>query len=237
MTKPLFIALDFDKEADMWALLKQLDPNQEIHVKVGMEMFYQYGSEIVRELSAKGFKIFLDLKLHDIPNTVKRSAKQLAKLGVYCTTVHALGGKEMIKAAKEGLIAGTPAGKPVPKLLAVTELTSISEEVLKDEQHCSLPLKDEVKALAHQAQEAGADGIICSPLEVAGMKAEFPDDFMFVTPGIRPKNYQKDDQARVTTPAQARKNGSSAIVVGRPITQAADPAKAYQEILQDWREN
>ena len=218
----------------MWLFLNQLQPQSKLHVKLGMEMFYQYGPEIVRDLSAKGYQIFLDLKLHDIPNTVKRTARQLAALGVYCTTVHALGGKEMIKAAKEGLIEGTPEGKEVPKLLAVTELTSISEDVLRDEQHCSLSLADEVKSLAHQAQTAGADGIICSPLEVKAMKNEFSDDFMFVTPGIRPASYQKDDQARVATPSQARENGSTAIVVGRPITQAENPQVAYEEILKDW---
>ena len=218
----------------MWLFLNQLQPQSKLHVKLGMEMFYQYGPEIVRDLSAKGYQIFLDLKLHDIPNTVKRTARQLAALGVYCTTVHALGGKEMIKAAKEGLIEGTPEGKEVPKLLAVTELTSISEDVLRDEQHCSLSLADEVKSLAHQAQTAGADGIICSPLEVKAMKNEFSDDFMFVTPGIRPASYKKDDQARVATPSQARENGSTAIVVGRPITQAENPQVAYKEILKDW---
>lgn len=234
MSKPLFIALDFDDQEKMWLFLNQLRPQSKLHVKLGMEMFYQYGPEIVRDLSAKGYQIFLDLKLHDIPNTVKRTARQLAALGVYCTTVHALGGKEMIKAAKEGLIEGTPEGKEVPKLLAVTELTSISEDVLRDEQHCSLSLADEVKSLAHQAQTAGADGIICSPLEVKAMKNEFSDDFMFVTPGIRPASYQKDDQARVATPSQARENGSTAIVVGRPITQAENPQVAYEEILKDW---
>lgn len=218
----------------MWLFLNQLQPQSKLHVKLGMEMFYQYGPEIVRDLSAKGYQIFLDLKLHDIPNTVKRTARQLAALGVYCTTVHALGGKEMIKAAKEGLIEGTPEGKEVPKLLAVTELTSISEDVLRAEQHCSLSLADEVKSLAHQAQTAGADGIICSPLEVKAMKNEFSDDFMFVTPGIRPASYKKDDQARVATPSQARENGSTAIVVGRPITQAENPQVAYEEILKDW---
>ena len=218
----------------MWLFLNQLQPQSKLHVKLGMEMFYQYGPEIVCDLSAKGYQIFLDLKLHDIPNTVKRTARQLAALGVYCTTVHALGGKEMIKAAKEGLIEGTPEGKEVPKLLAVTELTSISEDVLRDEQHCSLSLADEVKSLAHQAQTAGADGIICSPLEVKAMKNEFSDDFMFVTPGIRPASYKKDDQARVATPSQARENGSTAIVVGRPITQAENPHVAYEEILKDW---
>ena len=234
MSKPLFIALDFDDQEKMWLFLNQLQPQSKLHVKLGMEMFYQYGPEIVRDLSAKGYQIFLDLKLHDIPNTVKRTARQLAALGVYCTTVHALGGKEMIKAAKEGLIEGTPEGKEVPKLLAVTELTSISEDVLRDEQHCSLSLADEVKSLAHQAQTAGADGIICSPLEVKAMKNEFSDDFMFVTPGIRPASYKKDDQARVATPSQARENGSTAIVVGRPITQAENPHVAYEEILKDW---
>ncbi|MDD6407915.1 MAG: orotidine-5'-phosphate decarboxylase [Lactobacillus equicursoris] len=234
MSKPLFIALDFDDQEKMWLFLNQLQPQSKLHVKLGMEMFYQYGPEIVRDLSAKGYQIFLDLKLHDIPNTVKRTARQLAALGVYCTTVHALGGKEMIKSAKEGLIEGTPEGKEVPKLLAVTELTSISEDVLRDEQHCSLSLADEVKSLAHQAQTAGADGIICSPLEVKAMKNEFSDDFMFVTPGIRPASYKKDDQARVATPSQARENGSTAIVVGRPITQAENPQVAYEEILKDW---
>ena len=232
----LILALDVPAPDAAREFLDRLDKATP-YVKIGPRLYAMSGLPFVKEIIARGYDVFLDLKLHDIPNTVKRTAHQLAALGVYCTTVHALGGKQMIQAAKEGLIEGTPAGKPVPKLLAVTELTSISEEVLKNEQHCSLSLADEVKSLAHQAQEAGADGIICSPLEVKAMKSEFSDDFMFVTPGIRPKSYQKDDQARVATPGQARENGSTAIVVGRPITQVADPQKAYEEILKDWNKN
>lgn len=237
MDRPLFIALDFDQADKMWTFLNSLGTSKNVHVKLGMEMFYQYGPEIVRDLAKKGYQVFLDLKLHDIPNTVKQAAKQLAKLGVYCTTVHALGGKEMIQAAKEGLIEGTPKDKKIPKLLAVTELTSISEKVLKEEQGCSKSLNSQVKDLAHLAQESGADGVICSPLEVKSMKKEFSEDFMFVTPGIRPEGYRKDDQKRITTPKKAFLNGSTAIVVGRPITQAKDPAQSYQNILKEWENN
>lgn len=172
--------------------------------------------------------------MHDIPNTVYNGAKALAKLGITFTTVHALGGSQMIKAAKDGLIAGTPAGKSVPKLLAVTELTSISDDVLAHEQNCSLPMDKQVLSLAKMAKAAGADGVICSPLEVKELHEAIGDDFLYVTPGIRPKGNAKDDQSRVATPADAKEWGSSAIVVGRPITLASDPEAAYEAIKKEF---
>lgn len=234
MSKPVIVALDVANEKQLTRILSKLGQPQDVTIKIGMELFFNAGSQIVEKLAAKGYHIFLDLKMHDIPNTVYNGAKQLARLGIEYTTVHALGGSQMVKAAKEGLIAGTPAGKSVPKLLAVTELTSISESVLKNEQHCSLPMKKEVLSLAKMAQASGADGVICSPYEVPVLKTNLGSDFLYITPGIRPKENAHDDQARVATPAQARKWGSSAIVVGRPITLASEPQAAYAAIKKEF---
>lgn len=234
MEKAVFVALDYDNEQDVWNLLEKLGQPTETALKVGMELFYHSGINLVKELVQRGYKIFLDLKLHDIPNTVYGAAKQLAKLGVNCTTIHALGGSEMISAAKEGLIAGTPTGQTVPKLLAVTELTSISNTILRDEQNCVLPMAEQVVSLAQTAKKAGADGVICSPLEVENLRAKVGDDFLYVTPGIRLSGNHADDQKRIGTPQKAREYGSSAIVVGRPITQAKDPAQVYAEIKREF---
>lgn len=234
MTRPVFVALDVDNEADLNQLLTQLGKPQDVFIKIGMEMFYGFGPQIVKELADQGYHIFLDLKLHDIPNTVYQAAKQLAKLGISYTTVHALGGSQMIKAAKKGLIEGTPTGQKVPKLLAVTELTSISEQVLEQEQKCSLPMNEQVLHLTKIAKNSGADGVICSALEVKNLHEKIGDAFLYVTPGIRPKANQTADQARVATPAQAKEWGSSALVVGRPITLANDPEAAYQTIKKEF---
>lgn len=234
MAKPVFVALDVDSKTKLDSLLASLGKPQDTTIKVGMELFYHEGPAVVKELADKGYHIFLDLKLHDIPNTVYSAAKQLAHLGIEYTTVHALGGSQMIKAAKDGLIEGTPAGRSVPKLLAVTELTSISDQVLTNEQHCALPMNEQVLSLASMAQKAGADGIICSPLEVKELHQKITGNFLFVTPGIRPKTSGSDDQARTATPQEARKFGSSAIVVGRPITLASDPQAAYEAIKKEF---
>lgn len=232
--RPVIVALDIDNQAQLQRLLPKLGQPKDVFIKVGMELFYHTGSQLVKQLADQGYKIFLDLKLHDIPNTVYNGAKALAGLGITFTTVHALGGSQMIKAAKDGLIAGTPIGKSVPKLLAVTELTSISDEVLLHEQNCALPMKKQVLALAQMAKNSGADGVICSPLEVKELHEQIGDDFLYVTPGIRPASKAKDDQSRVATPAQAKKWGSSAIVVGRPITLATDPQTAYEAIKKEF---
>lgn len=232
--KPVIVALDVDNQEQLTKILSNLGQPQDVFIKIGMELFYHTGPELVKKLAKQGYQIFLDLKLHDIPNTVYQAAKQLAKLGITYTTVHALGGSQMIQAAKDGLIAGTPNGANVPKLLAVTELTSISDEVLRFEQNCALSMSEQVMRLAKTAKKSGADGVICSPLEVKELHQAIGNDFLYVTPGIRPKGSSKDDQSRVATPAQAREWGSTSIVVGRPITLTSDPHAAYEAIKKEF---
>lgn len=234
MTRPVIVALDLDNDKKLNELLPKLGNPKNVFIKIGMELFFNEGPSVVKNLSEQGYQIFLDLKMNDIPNTVYNAAKALSRLGITYTTVHALGGSQMIKAGKDGLIAGTPIGKTIPKLLAVTELTSISDEVLHQEQNCSLSMNDQVLSLAKTAKKAGADGVICSPLEVKNLRQNVGDDFLYVTPGIRPAGNAKDDQSRVATPAQAKKWGSSAIVVGRPITLATDPEAAYEAIKKEF---
>ncbi|MCR1916165.1 orotidine-5'-phosphate decarboxylase [Lactobacillus taiwanensis] len=234
MTRPVIVALDLDNEKKLNELLPKLGKPENVFIKIGMELFFNEGPAIVRNLSEQSYQIFLDLKMNDIPNTVYNGAKALAKLGITYTTVHALGGNQMITAAKEGLIAGTPIGKNVPKLLAVTELTSISDEVLHEEQNCNLLMEQQVLSLTETAKKAGADGVICSPLEVKSLRQNVGDNFLYVTPGIRPAGNDKDDQSRVATPAQAKEWGSTAIVVGRPITRATNPEAAYEAIKKEF---
>lgn len=234
MSRPVIVALDLDNEKKLNELLPKLGKPENVFIKIGMELFFNEGPKIVKQLSEQGYQIFLDLKMNDIPNTVYNGAKALASLGIAYTTVHALGGGQMIKAAKDGLIAGTPIDKNVPKLLAVTELTSISDEILHYEQNCNLSMNDQVLSLATTAKKAGADGVICSPLEVKNLRQKVGEDFLYVTPGIRPAGNAKDDQSRVATPLQAKKWGSTAIVVGRPITLATDPEAAYEAIKKEF---
>ena len=234
MKKAVFVALDFDNQNKVHELLAKLGQPQETYLKIGMELYYHYGPDFVKRLVKQGYQIFLDLKLHDIPNTVYQAARQIAQLGIFCTTVHALGGSEMILAAKKGLIDGTPTGNETPKLLAVTELTSISEKILANEQNCSLSMAEQVVSLAQTAKKAGADGVICSPLEVKNLKNQVGSDFLYVTPGIRLSNKTTDDQKRIASPKKAKELGSSALVVGRPITRAKDPALVYREIKKEF---
>ncbi|MBW9300497.1 orotidine-5'-phosphate decarboxylase [Pediococcus acidilactici] len=237
MKTPVMIALDFESVEELQSFLKQFPSHLKLTVKIGMELFYGQGPQIVRNLRQKGHAVFLDLKLHDIPNTVEKAMFQLGKLGIQYTTIHALGGKPMIQATKRGLMAGARAAKvPVPKLLAVTELTSISERQLQEEQNVPLKMNEQVQKLAQLAESAGADGVICSPHKVAQLKSALPADFLYVTPGIRMPDAKKDDQQRVMTPAEAQKAGSSALVVGRPITKAADPVVAYQRIVESMQD-
>lgn len=234
MVKPVIVALDIDNEDQLQELLSQLGNPNDITIKIGMELFFNSGSQVVKELADKGYKVFLDLKLHDIPNTVYNGMKQLAQLGISYTTVHALGGSKMIRAAKDGLIAGTRAGQELPKLLAVTELTSISDDVLANEQNCKLNMADQVVKLAKMAKNSGADGVICSPLEVEKLKEKVGQNFLYITPGIRPNHNAHDDQARTATPTEAKQFGASAIVVGRPITLASNPSEAYIAIKEEF---
>lgn len=221
----VIVALDFSTKEAVETFLNKFETP--IYVKVGMELYYQEGPAIIELIKSKGHKIFLDLKLHDIPNTVEKAMRGLAKLGVDMTNVHAAGGIEMMKAAKKGLGEG-------PILLAVTQLTSTSEAQMHHDQLIKVSLEESVLNYAKCTQEAGLDGVVCSPLEATMIKEALGEDFYKVTPGIRPASSEVGDQKRVTTPKQAREIGSSYIVVGRPITQALDPVKAYNDIVNDW---
>ncbi|WP_368267079.1 orotidine-5'-phosphate decarboxylase, partial [Enterococcus sp. RTP21361st1_A6_RTP21361_211029] len=194
------------------------------------------GPEIVSWLKDLGHDIFLDLKLHDIPNTVERAMTRLANLGVAITNVHAAGGIEMMIAAKRGLQNGTKEGQNVPLLIAVTQLTSTSEEQMQQEQLISVSLEESVRHYAQCAKKAGLAGVVCSAQEAAAIKVATNPEFMCLTPGIRPAGSDAGDQKRIVTPAKAGQIGSSAIVVGRPITQSATPFDTYQEIKQAWKE-
>ncbi len=228
------IALDFPSKKEIEIFLAKFPSDEKLFVKVGMELFYQEGPAIVSWLKELGHDIFLDLKLHDIPNTVERAMTGLAKLGVAITNVHAAGGIEMMAAAKRGLAAGTKAGQAVPQLIAVTQLTSTGEAQMQTEQLIAATLEESVLNYAQCAAKAGLDGVVCSALEAAKIHEATSEAFMCLTPGIRPSGAAVGDQKRVVTPALAREIGSSVIVVGRPITQAEDPAAAYDAIKNEW---
>lgn len=232
--KPI-IALDFDQTAEVYDFLA-LFGNEQLNIKIGMELFYSSGPDIVKNLIDSNHDIFFDLKLHDIPNTVKKTMKVLANLGVSMVNVHAQGGLKMMEAAKAGLELGTPPGHIRPKLLAVTQLTSLSEEAFKKEQKSMLTLHESILHYAALAQQAGLDGVICSPLEAGLIHEQIATDFLTVTPGIRLESTTTDDQTRIATPKQAAILGTDYIVVGRPITQANDPLAAYQSIQHTWEQ-
>ena len=230
----VIIALDFK---DMKTSLEFLDKfDESLYVKVGMELFYGSGLEIIKEIKKRGHKIFLDLKLHDIPNTVKKAMANLARLGVDIINLHAAGGSKMMAAALEGLTEGSE-GKDRPLLIAVTQLTSTSKEMMNAEQRIEGEVIDSVVNYAKVAQSAGLDGVVCSPLEVIKVKENCGKDFVTVTPGIRLKSNNADDQVRITTPSMAREIGSDYIVVGRPITQAENPVEAYKQIKKEFLGN
>lgn len=199
-----------------------------------MELFYGAGPEIVKKLRERGHRIFLDLKLHDIPNTVKKAMRVLAAQDIDMVNVHAGGTKEMMSAALEGLKEGTPEGRQRPYLIAVTQLTSTSPKALKEQLLIETPMEETIARYALNAKEAGLDGVVCSPLEAAAVKKACGPEFMAVTPGIRYPDSGADDQSRVTTPARAREIGSDFIVVGRPITAAQDPVAAYHRALAEF---
>lgn len=231
MEKDVIIACDFENGEQTLRFL-DLFQEEKPYVKIGMELFYGEGPSIVHAIKARGHKIFLDLKLCDIPNTVYKAMKNLASLEVDMTNVHAFGTVEMMKAAKQGLIDG--AKGQVPKLIAVTQLTSTSQEQMEQDQLIERPLVDVVKHYAKISEEAGLDGVVCSPLEVQAIYEVCNKDFMTITPGIRPVNNDVQDQKRITTPKQAREHGSTYIVVGRPITAATNPQEAYRQICKDF---
>ncbi|PJY98728.1 orotidine-5'-phosphate decarboxylase [Bacillus vallismortis] len=227
------IALDFASAEETLAFLAPFQQNP-LYVKVGMELFYQEGPSIVKQLKERECQLFLDLKLHDIPTTVHKAMKRLAALGIDLVNVHAAGGKKMMQAALEGLEEGTPSGKKRPSLIAVTQLTSTSEQIMKDELLIEKPLIDTVVHYSKLTEESGLDGVVCSVHEAKAIYQAVPSSFLTVTPGIRLSEDAANDQIRVATPAIAREKGSSAIVVGRSITKAKDPVKAYEAVRLDW---
>ena len=230
MKRDVIIALDFK---DGETALNFLDKFQEEKpfVKVGMELFFAEGPSIVKEIKRRGHKIFLDLKLHDIPNTVKGGMRSLTNLGADILNVHAAGTIEMMKAALEG--TQRPDGT-APMLIAVTQLTSTSEERMQKDLLINATINDTILHYAKNAKEAGLAGVVCSPLEAGMVIAALGKDFVTVTPGIRFADSAKDDQVRITTPAKAREIGTDYIVVGRPITQAEDPVAAYRRCMKEF---
>ena len=204
------------------------------YVKIGMELFYAEGPDMIRQLKARGHKVFLDLKLHDIPNTVKKSMQVIGGYGVDMVNVHASGGVAMMKAAKEGLLLGAARFADKPKLIAVTQLTSTDEETLHNQLLIDRPMDEVVKKYALNARKAGLDGVVCSAFEAAEIHEACGADFLTITPGIRFADNSTDDQKRVMTPAQAKLAGSDYIVVGRPITAADRPIDAYNRCKEDF---
>ena len=232
--RDVIIACDFSNQEKLFEFLKPFE-GLNPYLKLGMEIIYKEGPQLVTKLHNMGFKIFLDLKLHDIPNTVEKAMKNIASLGVEITNVHAAGGIKMMEAARRGLDS-TEEGKKT-KLIAVTQLTSTSQEVLEKELLIEKPLDEVVKTYALNAKKAGLDGVVCSPLEASKVKENCGKDFVTVTPGIRLKSNNADDQVRITTPSMAREIGSDYIVVGRPITQAENPVEAYKQIKKEFLGN
>lgn len=229
MLREVIIACDFSSREELNSFLEKFG-EEKPYLKVGMELFYKEGPEMVAELKKRGYKIFLDLKLHDIPNTVYKAMRNLGELGVDITNVHAAGGIEMMKRARAGLAEGAK-GKNTPKLIAVTQLTSTSEEVLRSELLIDKPMAEAVAHYAENAKAAGLDGVVCSPLEAALTKEL---GLLSVTPGIRLAGDSAGDQKRVTTPAFAKELGSDYIVVGRSITAAANPLEAYKQCTEEF---
>ena len=230
--RDVIIACDFSSKEQTLNFLDKFTGRKPF-VKIGMELFYAEGPEIVRTIKERGHRIFLDLKLHDIPNTVKKAMSVLRNLDVDMTNVHAAGTVDMMKAAIEGL---TREDGTRPLLIAVTQLTSTSEERMQKELLIGASINDTIVKYAENAKAAGLDGVVCSPLEAAMVKEACGVEFMTVTPGVRFADGDVGDQVRVTTPERAREIGSDFIVVGRPITAADDPVAAYERCMKEFAE-
>lgn len=222
------IALDFATAEEVENFLDLFD--EPLYIKIGMELYYQTGPELINRIKDRGHHLFLDLKLHDIPNTVKQAMAGLGRLNVDLVNVHAAGGTEMMRQAVEGLRSVNQD----TKIIAVTQLTSTTEEMLNKEQNIQTSIEEAVLNYAKLTKQAGLDGVVCSPLEAKLLTDELGSDFLKVTPGIRPADYAQDDQKRITTPDDARKLGSTHIVVGRPITQSDNPVESYHQIKESW---
>ncbi|GKS80404.1 orotidine 5'-phosphate decarboxylase [Ligilactobacillus pabuli] len=226
------IALDFPDQESVMKFLELFPRDEQLFVKIGMELFYSCGPKLITEMTDRGYDVFLDLKCHDIPHTVEAALRSISKLNVTLTTVHASGGLQMMQAAKRGLAAtGSKA-----KIVAITQLTSTSEEMIQQEQLAPVTMAESVSHYAQLAEQAGLDGVVCSAFEAQQIKEVTNNDFLTVTPGIRLKTDSHDDQQRVMTPDQAAQAGAAMIVVGRSITQAADPYQAYCEVKRLWKE-
>ncbi len=230
MGKDVIVACDFPDAAATLSFLDRFH-GEKPFVKIGMELFYAAGAPIVREIKKRGHKIFLDLKLHDIPNTVKRAMTVLAGLEIDMINLHAGGTTAMMKAALEGLSAGSG---PRPVLLAVTILTSVDADALKNDMLIDVPLSEAVLRYAETAKNAGLDGVVCSPREAAAVHARLGKEFLTVTPGVRFAGGDAGDQKRVMTPSAAKETGSDYIVVGRPVTAAPDPESAYRRCVEEF---
>lgn len=230
MNKDVIIACDFPSKEATLAFLDNFT-GKKPYVKIGMELFYSEGPAIVKEIKERGHQIFLDLKLHDIPNTVEKAMAALSKLDVDMCNLHAAGTKEMMEAAIRGL---TRKDGSRPLLIAVTQLTSTSQERMQQELLIDEELDKVVIKYAQNAKEAGLDGVVCSPLEAGKIHETCGEEFLTVTPGVRFADAAKDDQVRITTPEGAKKIGSDYIVVGRPITKADDPVAAYERCLKEF---
>ena len=222
---PVLVALDVATEEELLKLVDQLDPS-ECRVKVGKELFTLFGPKVLDILHQRGFEVFLDLKFHDIPNTVAAAVRAAAERGVWMVNVHASGGSAMMKAAREAL---KPYGDTAPILIAVTVLTSMGENELS-ELGVERSAAEQVSHLARLAQDSGMDGVVCSAQEAENLRAERGDGFLLVTPGIRPRDSASDDQQRIATPEDAVRMGSNYLVIGRPISRAAEPLAALRDI-------
>ena len=230
MGKDVIVACDFKSAEDTFAFLDKFTGRKPF-VKIGMELFYAEGPSIVREIKKRGHKIFLDLKLHDIPNTVKKAMSVLRNLDVDITNLHAAGTKRMMEAAIEGL---TREDGTRPLLIAVTQLTSTDQEAMENDLLIKEPIDEVVMHYAKNAKDAGLDGVVCSPLEAEKVHTRCGKDFLTITPGVRFADGDIGDQKRVMTPAEAKKIGSDYIVVGRPITAADDPVAAYERCIAEF---
>lgn len=230
MGKDVIIACDFSSKEETLSFLDKFS-GKKPYVKIGMELFYAEGPDIVREIKTRGHQIFLDLKLHDIPNTVKKSMAVLSRLDVDMVNLHVAGTRAMMEAALEGV---TRSDGSRPLVIAVTQLTSTSQERMQEELLISAPIDETVMHYAANAEKAGLDGVVCSPMEAGKVHETCGKQFLTVTPGIRFADGDKGDQVRVTTPAQAKEIGSDYIVVGRPITAAADPVAAYERCVAEF---
>lgn len=234
LSKDVIVACDFPSAEEVFAFLDNFKSvERKPFIKIGMELYYAEGAEMVREIRRRGHSIFLDLKLHDIPNTVRRAMSVLSRLDVDMCNVHAAGGSEMMRAAKEGLSAGAGEGRS-PKLIAVTQLTSTSEQMLHDELLIAPSMPETIMSYASNAAASGLDGVVCSPLEAGLVHKTCGEGFLTVTPGVRFADGEVGDQKRVMTPAQARLEGSDYIVVGRPVTKAENPLAAYERCIGEF---